>query len=85
MTQILMINKLFTEGHKIFLERTTNHLEIKNILSWRFLEPWRKYGTLWNSLFCYIKRSFERVLESPRKVEKLVEYRRMAENGFAPP
>ena len=41
-TQILMINKLFTEGHKIFLERMTNHLEIKNILSWKFMEPWRK-------------------------------------------
>ena len=42
LTQILMINKLFTEGHKIFLERMTNRLEIKNILSWKFLEPWRK-------------------------------------------
>ena len=42
LTQILMINKLFTEGHKIFLERITNHLEIKSSLSWKVLEPWRK-------------------------------------------
>ena len=42
LTQILMINKLFTKGHKIFLERMTNHLEIKNILSWKFLKSWRK-------------------------------------------
>ena len=39
---VLLINKLFTKGHKIFLERMTKHLEIKNILSWKFLEPWRK-------------------------------------------
>ena len=47
LTQILMINKLFTKIHKIFLERMTNHLEIKNSLSWKVLEPWRK---VWNSL-----------------------------------
>ena len=29
LTQILTINKLFTEGHKIFLEGKTNHQEIK--------------------------------------------------------
>ena len=29
----------FTEGHKIFLEGLTNYLEIKNSLSWKFLEP----------------------------------------------
>ena len=33
LTQILMINNLFTKGHKTFLERMTNHLEIINILS----------------------------------------------------
>ena len=33
LTQILMINKLFTKGHTIFLERMTYHLEIKNSLS----------------------------------------------------
>ena len=27
LTQILMIHKLFTKGHKIFLEIMTNHLE----------------------------------------------------------
>ena len=27
LAQILMINKLFTKVHKIFLERMTNHLE----------------------------------------------------------
>ena len=42
LTQILIINMLFNKGHRIFLERMTNHLEIKNILSWKFLEPWRK-------------------------------------------
>ena len=42
LTQILMKYKLLTKGHKIFLERMRNHLEIKNILSWKFLEPWRK-------------------------------------------
>ena len=42
LTQIL-INKLVTKGrHKILLERIANHLEIKNIISWKFLEPWRK-------------------------------------------
>ena len=41
LTQILMITKLFTKGHKIFLERMTNHLEIKNSLSWKVLEPRR--------------------------------------------
>ena len=25
-----------------FLERLTNHLEIKNSLSWKVLQPWRK-------------------------------------------
>ena len=40
--QLLMINKLFTEGHKIFLERPTIHLEIKNSLSWKVLETWGK-------------------------------------------
>ena len=42
LTQILTINKLFTKGHKIFLEKMTNHREIKNNLSWKVLEPWRK-------------------------------------------
>ena len=42
LNQLLVINKLFTKGHKIFLEGMTYHLEIKNILSWKFLEPWRK-------------------------------------------
>ena len=32
LTQILMIKMLFTKGHRIFLERMTNHLDIKNIL-----------------------------------------------------
>ena len=27
LTKILMINKLFIKGHKIFLERMTKHLE----------------------------------------------------------
>ena len=29
LTQILIINKLFTKGHKLFLERMPNHPEIK--------------------------------------------------------
>ena len=74
--QILMINKLFTKVHKIFLERMTNHLESKNILSWKFLEPWRKIkNSLELSFSC--QRSFEQVLELPRRVEKLVEYSRI--------
>ena len=40
LTQILMKNKLFTKGHKIFQERMTNHLEIKNSLSLKVLEVW---------------------------------------------
>ena len=28
--------------HEIFLEKMTNHLEIKNSLPWKVLEPWRK-------------------------------------------
>ena len=31
LTKILTINTLFTEGHKIFLEAKTNHLEIKTM------------------------------------------------------
>ena len=42
LTKILMIYKLFTEGHNTFLEIMTNHLEIENILSVKFLGPWRK-------------------------------------------
>ena len=42
LTQILIINKLFTKGHKIFLQRMTNYLEINNSLSWKALEPWIK-------------------------------------------
>ena len=73
-----MINKLFTEGHNIFLKRMTNHLEIKNSLSWKFLEPWRKIlNSLELSFSC--QRSFEWVLESPQRVEKLVEYSRINE------
>ena len=47
LTQLLMISKLFTEGHNTFLQRMVHHLEIENILSWKFLEPWKK---IWNSL-----------------------------------
>ena len=42
--------------HEIFLERMTNHLEIKNSLSWKVLVE--KSRILWNSLFA-AKRSFE--------------------------
>ena len=55
LTQILMINKLFIKGDKVSLERMTNHLEITNILSWKFLEL---------SFPC--QKSFKWVLESPR-------------------
>ena len=40
--EMLIINKLFTKCHKTFLERMTNHLEIKNSLSLKVLEPWGK-------------------------------------------
>ena len=40
--EMLIINKLFTKCHMTFLERMTNHLEIKNSLSLKVLEPWRK-------------------------------------------
>ena len=43
LTQILMINKLCIKGHNIFLERMTKQLETKNSLSWKVLEPWRKF------------------------------------------
>ena len=41
-----MINKLFTKGHKTFLERMTNYLEIKKSLAPKVLEPWRKVCNL---------------------------------------
>ena len=41
LTQILMINKLFTMVIR-FLVKMTNHLEIKNILSLNILESLRK-------------------------------------------
>ena len=63
-------------GNEIFLKRMTNHLEIKNSLSWKVLEPWRKVRNS-QELFFHAKRSFEWVLESPRRVEKLVEYSRI--------
>ena len=49
----------------------TYHLEINNNLSWEGSEPWRK---VWNSLehSFHVKRSIEWVLESPRRIEKLV-------------
>ena len=71
-----MTNRLFTKGHKPFLERMTNHIEIKIILSWKFLEPWKKSRILLNFLF-NVKGSYEQVLVSPRTVEKLVKYSRI--------
>ena len=67
LTQILMINKLFTKGHKNFLEI---------VYQGRFWSLGEKSEILWNFLF-YAKRSFEWVLESPRRIEKLVEYSRI--------
>ena len=52
LTQILMINKLLTKGHNAFLERMPNHLEIKNSLSWTFLEPWINPNSLELSFSC---------------------------------
>ena len=42
--------------HEIFVEKTTNHLEIKKSLSWKVMEPWRKVGnSLELSLSCQKK------------------------------
>ena len=57
-----MINKLFTEGHEIFLERMTNHIEIQKSLSWKVLEPWRKVrnslelSCSWQQRTCNLRR-----------------------------
>ena len=56
LTQIIMIKKLFTKGHKIFLERMANHLEIKTSLSWKVLEPWRKGRNSLELSFSYKKK-----------------------------
>ena len=39
---ILMINKIFTKGHTIFLEGMTLRLEFKYILAWKLAKVWRK-------------------------------------------
>ena len=42
--------------HENFLEKMANHLEIKNSLSWKVLEPGEKSRILWNFLFlCQMK------------------------------
>ena len=46
----------------------TNHLEIKNVLSWKF----RKSLEFPSTFFFMPDRSSEKVLESSRKIEKLV-------------
>ena len=58
--------------HEIFVEKTTYHLEIKKAYHGRLWNLGEKSGILWNFL-CHAKRSFEWVLESHRRVEKLVE------------
>ena len=75
LTQILMINKIFTKGHTIFLERMTNQLGIKNSHG-RFWNLGEKSRILWNFLF-HAKNRFEWVVESPRRTEELVEYSRI--------
>ena len=76
LTKILMINMLLTKSHKIYQEGMTYHLEIKNSYLGRFWNPGEKSGILWNFLF-HAKRSFEWVLESPRRIKMLVEYSRI--------
>ena len=51
----------------------TYHLEIKNALSWKFAE---KSGIPYYFLFHAKKRSSEQVLESSRRIEKLVKLSR---------
>ena len=48
-----------------FSRKMTNHLEIKNVLLWKFLEK------------SMPNRSSEWVLESSRRIEKLVEHSRI--------
>ena len=55
----------------------TNHLEVKNSSSWKVLEPWRKVRNSLALFFFMPKEEFEWVLESPRRIEKLVEYSRI--------
>ena len=45
--EILIVNKLFVWSLD-FIEKMTNHLEISNVLSWKFLD---KSGIPWNFLF----------------------------------
>ena len=50
LSQILMINKLFTEGHKIFSRK--NDLSSRNkVYHGRFWNLGEKPGTLWNFIF----------------------------------
>ena len=79
LTQILMIYKLLTKGRKIFLEKMRNHIEIKIFYHGSFWNLGEKSRNLWYFLF-HVKGSFQRVLESPRRVEKLVEHSRI--DGF---
>ena len=39
LTQMLMLNMLFTKSNKTFLERVANHQEINKSLSWKVLGP----------------------------------------------
>ena len=54
----------------------TNHLELKIFYHGNFWNRREKSRILWNFLF-HVKRSFEQVLESLRRFEKLVEYSRI--------